>query len=105
MSQIELKEGYMKHLLILLSGFEISDGIITHFLVRNGLVQEGNPLMESIVREGHFLLLKVIGVFLCVLILWGMYRRFPKVTLIATSSVVMFYGAVMVWNLGIIFRV
>jgi len=94
----------MKYLLILLSGFEISDGIITHFLVRNGLVREGNPLMESIVREGNFLLLKVIGVLLCVLILWGVYKRFPKATLIATSSVVMFYGVVMAWNLTMFFR-
>ena len=93
----------MKNLLILLSGFEISDGIITHCLVRNNLVQEGNPLVAPIVREGNFLLLKVIGVLLCVLILWGMYKRFPKVTLIATSSVVMFYGAVMAWNLSIFF--
>ena len=94
----------MKYLLILLSVFEVSDGILTHFLVRNGLAQEGNPLMESIVREGNFLLLKVIGVLLCVLILWGMYKRFPKITLIATSSVVMFYGAVMAWNLSMFFR-
>ncbi len=95
----------MKYLLILLGGFEISDGIITHFLVRNGLVQEGNPLVEAIVMEGNFLLLKVIGVLLCVLILWDIYKRFPKVALIATSSVVMFYGAVMAWNLSMFFRV
>ncbi len=94
----------MKYLLILLSGFEISAGIITHFLVRNGLVREGNPLMEAIIREGNFLLLKVIGLLLCVLILWGVYKRFPRVTLIATSSVVMFYGAVMAWNLTMFFR-
>ena len=95
----------MKCLLALLSGFEISDGIVTHYLVRNGLVQEGNPLMESIVREGNFLLLKVIGVLLCVLILWVIYKRFPKVTLITTSSVVMFYWAVMAWNLSMFFSI
>ncbi len=44
----------MKYLLILLGGLEISDGIITHFLVGNGLAREGNPLMESIVKEGNF---------------------------------------------------
>ena len=87
----------------MLSGFELADGIATHFLVKNGLVQEGNPLLESIVREGNFLLFKVLGVLLCVLILWGMYKRFRKVTLIATSSIVMFYGAVMTWNLGVFF--
>ena len=95
----------MKYLLILLSGFEISDGIITHFLVRDGLVQEGNPLMESMVREGNLMLLNVVGVLLCMLILWGiMYKRFPMVTLLATSSIVMFYGAVMGWNISIFLR-
>ena len=94
----------MKYLLILLIVFEISDGIITHFFVRNGLAQEGNPLMESIVMEGDFLLLKVIGVLVCVLILGGMYKHVPKVALITTSSVIMFYGAVIAWNLGVCFR-
>ena len=94
----------MKYLLIWLSGLEISDGIITNFFVRNGLVQEANPLMESIVKQGDFLLLKIIGVCLCGLILWILYKRFPRVTLIVTSSIVMFYGAVIVWNLGVLFR-
>ncbi len=94
----------MKYLLILLGGLEISDGIITHFLVGNGLAQEGNPLMEPIVKEGNFLLLKVIGVLLCGLILWSVYKRFCKVTLIVTSSIVMFYGAVIAWNLGVFLR-
>jgi len=94
----------MKYLLPLLSGLEILDGITTTFFVRHGFVQEGNPLMEPIIREGNFLLLKVIGALLCVLILWGMYQRFPRVTLMTTSSVVMFYGAVMAWNLSVFFR-
>ena len=93
----------MKYLLILMSGFEISDGIITHFLVRNSLVQEANLLVEPIVREGNFLLLKVTGVLLCVLILWRMYKYIPRVIVIITSSIVMFYGAVMAWNLSIFF--
>jgi len=93
----------MKYLLVLLSGFEISDGVITHFLVSSGLAREANPLMEPIVREGNFLLLKIIGVLLCVLILWHSYQRSPKVTLIVTSGVVAFYGAVVAWNLSIFF--
>ena len=90
----------MKYLLILLGGFEISDGAVTHFLVRSSLVQEGNPLMEPVVREGNFLLLKVIGVLLSVVLLVGIYKRFPKVALITTSSVVAFYGLVMAWNVS-----
>ena len=95
----------MKHLLILLSGLEISDGVITSLLVRNGSVQESNRLIEAIVMKGDFLLFKVIGVAICVLILWGIYQRFPGVAKIAASSVVAFYGAVMVWNLSRVLQV
>lgn len=91
----------MKYLLIFLSEFEVSDGIITHFLVRKGLAQEGNPLLESVIMDGNFLLLKIIGVLPCVLILWALYKRFPRVILVVTATVVMFYGAIMVWNLSI----
>jgi len=89
----------------LLAGFEIADGIFTHLLVRGGFVQEGNPLMAVAVREGYFLMLKVIGALLCVWILWLLYRRFRRVALMTTSSIVLFYGAVMIWNLGIFFSV
>lgn len=91
----------MKCLLALLGSFEISDGIMTHLLIGNGLVREANPLVATIVREGNFLLLKFVGVLLCMLILWYLHQRFSRVTLIATSSVVAFYGAVIAWNLGI----
>jgi len=93
----------MKRLLILLAGFEIADGIVTHLLVRSGFAQEGNPIMAVLVREGNFLALKVIGALICVWILWLLYRRFHKVALVTTSSIVLFYGAVMIWNLGIFF--
>ena len=78
---------------------------MTHFLVRNGMVQEGNPLMEPVVQEGSFLLLKVIGLLFSVLILWSIHKRFPEVIRIATLSIVVFYGAVVAWNLGVFFRV
>jgi len=91
----------MKYLLTLLCGFEVSDGIITHILVRGGQFREGNPLMASIVGDGNFLALKVVGVLLCALVLLMLYRRFPRATVLTTSSVVMFYGAVIGWNLGI----
>lgn len=94
----------MKYLLIFLSVLQISDGVITHFAVRNGLVQEGNHLIESMVREGNFMLPKVIGVLLSVFILWGIYKFFPKIALTATASIVVFYGIVMAWNLSRLFR-
>ena len=91
----------MKYLLALLGGFEISDGIITYLLVGNGPIQEANPLMASLAGEGNFLILKVTGALFCVLILWHLYKRFRKMTLIATSSVVAFYGVVIIWNMWV----
>jgi len=91
----------MKYLLTLLCGFEISDGIITQLLVGNGPFVEANPLMAPVVGDGNFLLLKVVGVILCALILLKLYRYFPRVTLLTTSSIVTYYGAIIGWNLSL----
>jgi len=93
----------MKSLLISLGGLETADAVLTHFFVRNGLVSEGNPLVAAIVRNGDFPVFKILGAVICALILWYLYRRFRKMTLVATSSIVTFYGAVIIWNVGIFF--
>ncbi len=94
----------MKYLLILFRGLEISDGLMTDFFVRNGLVKEGNSLMEPIIRDGNFLLLKIAGVIICGFILWTIYKRFSRAVLIAISSISVFYGLVIIWNLSVILR-
>ena len=92
----------MKVILFVLAGSEVFDGLLTHFLVRNGLVQEGNKLIETIAYEGNFLLLKVIGALISVAALWYIYKRFPQMALIAASCIVVFYSAVLIWNMSII---
>ncbi len=91
----------MKYLLGLLVALVISDGLLTQFLVTNGVAREGNPLLEPIVGEAGFMVLKVVGALLCALILWDVHRRFPKVALIATSCFVVGYGVIVLWNLSI----
>jgi hypothetical protein len=92
----------MKTVLTLLAGFEVFDGLLTHFLVRNGIVEEGNRLIASVVYEGNFLLLKIVGALISVALLWYIYRRFPQIALAAASSIVIFYSAVLVWNINVI---
>ena len=91
----------MKYLVGLLIVFEISDGLLTHFLIKSGLAREGNPFLQSIAGEAGFLILKVVGVLLCAVILWDIYKRFPKVALISTACFVTFYGAIVLWNLSL----
>ncbi len=93
----------IKYVLGLLVLFEITDGLLTHFLITKGLAWEVNPFMRTLVGETNFLILKVAGVLLCALILWDIYKRFPKVALISTSCFVVFYGVIVLWNACLFF--
>jgi len=93
----------MKYLLGLLAGFTIADGLLTYFLIRYGLAREGNPFLVPIVGEDNFMVLKVVGTILCVIILWDIYKRFPKLALISTSFFVVAYGVIVIWNFGLFF--
>ena len=95
----------MKYLLSLLVAFTVSDGLLTYFLVRHGLAREGNPLLLPILGEGSFLAIKMVGTVICVLILWDIYRRFPRLALITTSFFVVVYAGIVVWNLSLFFIV
>ena len=93
----------MKYLLGLLIGLEILDGLLTHFLVRNGLGQEANPFLRYIVLGDNFLLFKITGGILAVFLLWMIYTRWPRVALICTSFFVVFYAVIVAWNLSLFF--
>lgn len=93
----------MKYLLGLLAVFVILDGLLTHFLVGDGLAREINPLLAPLVGESNFLIIKVVGALFCVLILWDVHRRFPRLAKISTSCFAVVYGILVAWNLSIFF--
>ncbi len=93
----------MRYLLGALSILVVSDGLISHFLISHGLAREGNPFLEPLVGGVGFLVIKVVGAFLCALILWDIYRRWPRLALVSTSCFVVLYGGIVLWNLGIFF--
>jgi len=95
----------MRYLIFSFVSLEILDGIMTHWSVKQGLVQEGNPFMAFIAGDGHFLLLKVTGAILSALVLWHLYRYFPRIALAVSSSIITFYGLVLAWNSSILFRI
>lgn len=88
----------MKLLLVLMSGLEISDGVFTDYAAGKGMVKEGNPLMESIVTNGDFILLKAAGALFCALVLWAVHRRFPTAARAAAAGIILFYSGLMAWN-------
>lgn len=94
---------HMKRLLVLLSTLVIVDGVITEFLVKNGFGREGNPFLEGLVGTEVFLALKIVGALLCALVLWDIYKKWPKLAVVSTSCLAFCYSAIVVWNLCIPF--
>jgi hypothetical protein len=88
----------MKYLLGILVIFVVLDGLLTRFLIDGNLAREGNPLLEKIVGQDIFLVLKIAGALLCALILWDIYKRYPKLGRIATWCGVVLYGGIILWN-------
>jgi hypothetical protein len=92
----------MIYLLGFLAVFIISDGLLTHALVGDSLMREGNPLLVPLVAQGNLMLFKLVGTIICVIILWDLYRRYPKLALITTSCFVAAYGVIVLWNFGLL---
>jgi hypothetical protein len=91
-------------LLIMMIQFQLLDGIMTQIFVRNGLVKEGNAFVADLITKGEFLITKFIGLIICVLILWFLYKIFPRLIYAATTLIVIFYSAVIIWNFLILFQ-
>jgi hypothetical protein len=92
----------MKILLGILIFFVILDGLLTEFLLKQGLAREINPFLQPLVGDIGFMALKVVGALLCAFILWDIYRRFPRVAVIATWIAVTGYGVIVLWNTSLL---
>jgi len=88
----------MKYLLATLVAFVVLDGLITELLIDGGMARESNPFLQPLVGDVGFIILKIVGALICAFILWDIYKRFPKVAVIATWVAVAGYGIIVAWN-------
>lgn len=88
----------MRYLLGSLVLLNVADAVISYFLVELGKGSEANPFLLHIIGEPGFIIIKVIGVFLCVLILWDIHRRYPKLAFVSSSCFVALYTGIVLWN-------
>ena len=91
----------IEYLLGTLLGLIVADGVISQFLIKEGLGQEANPFLRTIATSNDFLIIKLCGAVLCVIILWNIAKRSPRFTLVFTTSVVFVYTAILFWNIAI----
>ena len=80
----------------------VADGVITKFLVLNGLADEGNPFLRFWVGEDVFLTIKLLGGLLAALYLWSIYKRHPKLSIYCSSLFLTAYTCIIFWNLLIL---
>jgi hypothetical protein len=92
----------MLFLLSLLVVLETADGICTYSAVCRNLAREANPLMQNLAGTGNFLIMKITCAIICALLLWLLYRRFPRISLTAAFSIAVFYAGVLAWNFSIL---
>ena len=95
----------MKYLLGALVGLVTLDGVLTEFLVGKGAAREANPILQPLVGDIGFMVLKVVGALVCAFILWDVHRRFPRVGIIAAWIAVVGYAAIVLWNTSLILLV
>jgi hypothetical protein len=91
----------IEYLLGTLLGLVVADGLISQFLIKSGMGQEGNPFIRAVVTENHFLVVKMCAAILIVLILWNIARRSPRLIFIFSACVVGIYTAILFWNLSV----
>lgn len=92
----------MKYLLIILVLLNIADGLLTEQIIKFGAGRETNPFLLGVVGEPTFIILKVAGVLLCVLILWDIHRRHPRLALVSSSCFVAAYAGIVLWNIRVL---
>ena len=89
------------YLLGLLVALVIADGLLTQFLVGGQRAWEANPFLEPMVGDNVFLVIKGVGAMLCALILWDVYRRYPRLATVVACFGVGLYTVIVLWNLGV----
>jgi hypothetical protein len=92
----------IKYLLGALIGLVILDGVLTEFLVGKGAAREANPILQPLVGDAGFIIIKVVGALVCAFLLWDVHRHFPRVGVIATWIAVAGYTAIVLWNTSLV---
>ncbi len=93
---------HIRLLLYTLFALVVSDGLITTFLITQGLAYEGNPFLQGLVTKEYFLLLKVLGASFSTLTLFVIYKRRPKLSLIIIICFVFLYTVIVYWNVFVL---
>lgn len=105
MGKYETESRVQKHNLIMLwislFALVIADGVVTNYLIAEGLASEGNQLLDPLVGTSIFLPVKAAGAALAVFILWDISKFHPRTALAASCCFVILYSLIVFWNVSL----
>ncbi|MFC1964282.1 DUF5658 family protein [Chloroflexota bacterium] len=93
----------MSTLLGTLIALVVADGVVSEFLIREGLASEGNPFLQVWIVDDLFLAIKLLGAFLAAILLWNIHKRKPRVAFATTVFCLVSYTVIVGWSLFIFF--
>ena len=88
-----------RYLIGLLASLVVADGLISNHIMSNDFGTESNLIIESIVGQTSFVLIKVIAAIVSAMILWKVFKRHPRMGLVSIILFVIIYTGILWWNL------
>jgi hypothetical protein len=92
----------LKYILAVLIIMVIADGVLTNLLIQKDIAREANPFLVNIAGDMGLIIFKIVGVLLCVFILWDIYRRSPKLAFWVSAVFLVIYSGIVAWNLHLL---
>jgi len=81
----------------------IADGVVTNLLIQYGIAHEGNPFLLDIAGGVGLIIIKIIGASLAALIIWDIFRHYPRLAIWVAAIFVLLYSGIVDWNLQLLF--
>lgn len=106
LTELAMDKARSRNLIVLwgcLFSLVVADGLLTEFLVNQGIAWESNPFLAGLVGESSFLILKILGAGLAILILRDVSRRHHRIALSFTCFFVLIYSIIVYWNILVFF--
>jgi hypothetical protein len=98
-SLLKSKIIYILGALVLL---EIADGILTNVLIKKDIAREANPFLVGIAGTTGFMIIKIIGVLLAVVILLDINQRYPRLAFWVAVVFLLVYCGIVAWNASLL---
>jgi hypothetical protein len=80
----------------------VADGILTRFIISNGLGFEGNYWLTGLASSDALIGIKMVATFLAAFLLWRLHYVWPRIVMGVTITFVAWYTLVVFWNIIVI---